>query len=321
MESAIAKQVACASGSFVRFAPIFIANSHADCYDNGVSRKTSKPPQIGDSAAMAKNNFILQGFTLKTHAQAVRVLFNIRGIEKVILSVAFVSESGVQQIEEELRAHAAHVTVFAGIRNDITSHQGLTLLHNIAVKLYTVDTGSRTVVFHPKLYLVRGKTRARLVIGSANLTLGGLNNNIEAGMLLDFNLADAADKAVVEEIEALLTALPTDYPEHIVKVGAIADLDGMLISGRLVDEMATPPPRPATSARGIGESDTISRIKLRVAPLRRALAKAKAAPKESKPLKALAGAKAGAAAPKPTPATVGVEFELVWESKSPILVT
>ncbi len=138
---------------------------------------------------MAKKNFILQGFTPKTHARAVRELFDVPDIKRVILSVAFVSESGVQQIEAALRAHAAYVTVFAGVRNDITSHQGLTLLHGIGVKLYTVDTGSRMVIFHPKLYLVRGKTRARFVVGSANLTLGGLNNNIEAGMLLDFNLA------------------------------------------------------------------------------------------------------------------------------------
>jgi hypothetical protein len=84
--------------------------------------------------------------------------------------------------------------VFAGIRNDTTSYQGLARLHGIVRQLYTVDTGSRTVIFHPKLYLVRAVERARLVIGSANLTVAGLNNNIEAGMLLDFDLADAPIK-------------------------------------------------------------------------------------------------------------------------------
>ncbi len=264
---------------------------------------------------MAKKNFILQGVTPQTHAQAVRKLFDVPDIKKVILSVAFVSESGVQQIEAALRAHAARVTVFAGIRNDITSHQGLKLLHDIGVKLYAVDTGSRTVIFHPKLYLVRGRTNARFVVGSANLTLGGLNNNIEAGMLIDFNIADAEDKAVVDEIGARLTALPTDYPEHVVKIGSVADLDGLLASGRLVDEMAVSPPRPTTSATGMGGGDTLPRMKLKVVPLRRALAKAKAAPKRPKLPKAPVGVKGGPVAPKPVPATVGVEFELVWESK------
>lgn len=263
---------------------------------------------------MAKKNFILQGITPKTHTQAVRNLFDVPDIKKVILSVAFVSESGVQQIEAALRSHAAQATVFAGIRNDITSLQGLALLLDIGVKLYAVDTGSRTVIFHPKLYLVRGRTHARFVVGSANLTLGGLNNNIEAGMLIEFDLADSEDRAVVDEIEAQLTAFPADYPEHAVKIESISDLDGLLASGRLVDEMAVTPPRPATSATGMGGSDTVSRIQLKVDPLRRALAKAKAAPKKPTPPKA-AGLKEIPAAPKPAPATLGIEFELVWESK------
>lgn len=263
---------------------------------------------------MSQKAFILQGVTPKTHAEAIRELFDVPDIKRVLLSVAFVSESGVQQIEDELKAHAARVTVFAGIRNDITSHQGLARLHNIGSKLYTVDTGSRTVIFHPKLYLVCGKASARLVIGSANLTLGGLNNNIEAGMLLDFDLTDPSDKAVVDEIEAQLTVLPIEYPDHVVKVEAIADLDDMLANGRLVDEMAVSPPRPTTSAGGLGGGDVVPRIKLKVNPLRRALTKAKAVPKK-KPVKAPAMAATGKSAPKPAPPTVGVEFELVWESK------
>lgn len=82
-------------------------------------------------------------------------------IQKVLLSVAFITESGVEKIEAQLMAHAACVTVFAGIRNDTTSYQGLIRLQGIVSKLYTVDTGSRTVIFHPKLYLARGRERAR----------------------------------------------------------------------------------------------------------------------------------------------------------------
>lgn len=264
---------------------------------------------------MAMKSFILQGITTKTHAQAVRELFDVPDIEKVILSVAFVSESGVQQIEAALRTHAARVTVFAGVRNDITSHQGLALLHRIGVNLYIVDTGSRTVIFHPKLYLVRGKTNARFVVGSANLTLGGLNNNIEGGMMINFNLADAEDKVVVDQIEAQLTALPDEYPEHVLKIRSVPNLDELLANGRLVDEMAVTPPRPTTSATGAGGGDTVPRMKLKVIPIRRALAKAKAVPKKPKPPKAPARVKAGVAAHQAVPAAVGIEFELVWESK------
>lgn len=265
---------------------------------------------------MAKKEFILQGLTPRTHAAAIRELFDVANIQKVVLSVAFIRESGVQQIEEKLKPHGERLSVFAGIRNDLTSHQGLARLHAIeGIDLYTVDTGSRNIIFHPKLYLVRGKERARLVVGSANLTLGGLNNNIEAGMMLEFDLSDAAEKAVVDGIESQFAALPVNYPAHVAKIGAVSELDAMLASGRLVDEMAEVPPRPATSAGRAGASDIVPRIKLKVIPLRRALAKARAAPKKPKAPSAATLTKAGASVPKPVPATVGVEFELVWESK------
>ena len=260
---------------------------------------------------MAKKNFILQGITDKTHAHAVRELFDIPDIEKVMFCVAFVNEGGVRQIEAALRAQAARVVVFAGVRNDITSHQGLALLHDIRVNLYTVDTGSRTVIFHPKLYLVCGKNNARLIVCSANLTLGGLNNNIEAGLMIDFNLADAEDKAVVDEITSQLNSLPTDYPEHVVRVETVSYLDELLASGRLVDEMAVSPPKPTTSTTGMGGDDNIPRIKLKVAPLRHVLAKAKTIPRKPKTSKT-AGDETNLTS---ATAVVGIEYELVWESK------
>jgi HKD family nuclease len=185
---------------------------------------------------MATPEFILQGFTATTHIDVLQRLFDLPDIQRVLVSVAFVTEGGVEKIEAQLIPHAARATVFAGIRNDTTSYQGLVRLLGIVSQLYTVDTGSRTVIFHPKLCLVRGTERARLVIGSANLTLAGLNNNIEAGMMLDFDLADAADEALIDNIEKLFAASVTDYPDHVVKVGNVADLDELLAAGRLVDD-------------------------------------------------------------------------------------
>src|ERR1700682_2140155 len=263
---------------------------------------------------MAKAEFILQGFTTRTHRAAVRELFDVPDLERIVLSVSYIKESGVQEIENQLKAHAAITTILAGVRNEITSHQGVARLQRIPrIKLYAVDTGSRQVVFHPKFYLVRGRTHARLLVGSANLTLGGLNNNIEAGLMLDLDVADPTDKALIDNIESQIAALPRDYPSHVLKVTDVRELDEMLRTGRLVDETAVTPPRPTTSAvQSSGTSDTVPRIKLKVLPLRSALKKVRAKPKRPQPLKA---AKAGARAPKAVPAAVGVEFELVWESK------
>src|ERR1700682_2682736 len=222
---------------------------------------------------MATAEFILQGFTARTHRTALRDLFTISKLRAALLSVAYVKESGVEEIESELGANASRTTVFAGIRNDITSYQGLARLHRIGgLKLYTVDTGSRHVVFHPKVYLARGKTAAKIIVGSANLTLGGLNNNIEGGVVLAFDEADLRDGALFSTIESELIALPVDYPSHVVRITHVRQLDEMLADGRLVDELAISPPRRKTSARRLpGATDTVTRIILRVSPLRRAV--------------------------------------------------
>jgi HKD family nuclease len=265
---------------------------------------------------VAHKEFILQGFTSRTHGDAIRELFDVPNIKRVLLSVAFITESGVQQIGEKLHAHAKGLTVFAGI----STHQGLKLLHSYGGDLYAVDTGARHTVFHPKLYLVRGKQLARAIVGSANLTLGGLNNNIEAGMLLEFDLSKPNDKAFVDKIETGFDGLSADYPENVIKVSEEKLLDEWLSSGRLIDEMAVPPPRPSSSTGGAaGTSDVVPRIKLKVVTLRRALKKAKAAPKKSAAKKAptVATKVAGAILlPPPAPASIGVDLELVWESKA-----
>lgn len=267
---------------------------------------------------MACKEFILQGFTARTHADAIREIFNVENIERVILSVAFVSESGVQQLEARLAPCVAQTTVFAGIRNDITSLQGLSALLPLVRDLYVVDTGSRQILFHPKLYMVRGTDHARMVIGSANLTLGGLNNNIEASVLLDFDLSDANDKAAVTAIEAELDKMAADFSANVIRIAVSAELDALLAAGRVVDETVAAPPRLSGAAGSRGNHDRIPRIKLKVIPLRHAFNKAKAAikPKPTKPPKPGAAASA-----KQTPiaisvhAAVGVQYELVWESK------
>jgi HKD family nuclease len=271
---------------------------------------------------MAKKEFILQGFTAKTHREAVAQLFDVPSIERVIVSVAFVNRSGTELLEGQLKKHSAKTKAFVGIRNDITSTQGAKHLLDLGVNLFLVDTGSRSVLFHPKLYLVKGAAHARLVIGSANLTIGGLNNNIEAGFAIELDLKNSDEKELVEGIEKEFDALPKDYPAHIIPITKAAELDALQATGRLIDEMTISAPRPASAATS-PTGDTLSRIKLKVVPLHRSLAAAKkAAAKPAAPppvaKKAATAKKAAAApaAPPSPPAAPGVEYELVWESKA-----
>ena len=261
---------------------------------------------------------ILQGLTRRTHAQALGEMFQ-GSVERAIISVAFASEDGVDLIESVLAPYADRVIVFVGIRNEITSAQALKRLLNLGVSLYAVDTGSRAVLFHPKLYHIRRGEAAELSVGSANLTLGGLNNNIEAGVLLGLDLDDQEDAAFVDEVEESFDGLPAEHPENVFLVADEAAIDQLLEAGRLIDETAARAVRATTKAMA-GSTDltplmTMQPKVIRGKPKFRARSAASVQALAEAPLAAAAPA---AAAPGNAPgasATVAPDLELVWESK------
>lgn len=271
---------------------------------------------------MATKEFILQGFTNRSHKDVIRSLFGVAGVNRVLVSAAFVTEYGVKHIEDLLLANSAHVLVFAGIRNDITSYQGMLKLKSLPnATIYAVDTGSRGVLFHPKIYMVKGATHARAVIGSANLTLGGINNNIEGGMSFRFDLGDPNDLQAVNSIEQTFTDSIIGFPDHVIEITGQPMLEEMLRQNRLVDEDVVRPPRPP--ARGTGPAsatDTVPHIQLRLPPLRKPTKK-KPAP-AAKPAAVAIPVPAAPAAVAPiivpaiaAPVAGGISYKSVWQSK------
>lgn len=142
---------------------------------------------------MKRSEFILQGFSKRTHKNALAELFKVENIQSVLISVAYVSKEGIEHIERYLRkAPKGKIRVLAGMNNNISSYDAFSKLLELGFELYAVDTGAANGrIFHPKVYLVRGKKTARILVGSSNLTLGGLNNNIEAGMMLHLTNTEA----------------------------------------------------------------------------------------------------------------------------------
>jgi HKD family nuclease len=270
---------------------------------------------------MATKEFILQGFTNRSHKDVIRSLFGVADINRVLISAAFVTEYGVRHIEDLLLTNSAHVLVFAGVRNDITSYQGMLRLKNLPnATIYAVDTGSRGVLFHPKIYMVKGANHARAVIGSANLTLGGINNNIEGGMSFRFDLGVPDDLQAVNSIEQTLTDSIEAFPNHVIEVTGQPMLEEMLRQNRLIDEDVVRPPRPPAQGTGAAATtDTVPHIQLRLSPLRK--------PAKKKPISATKPAAVAMPAPAPAanapivvpvvaaPLAGGISYKSVWQSK------
>src|SRR5579862_3553028 len=189
---------------------------------------------------MAQLELIIQAVTKATHAESVRALLNRAAARTVLVSVGFVNEAGVEALEPALRPVAARSRFFIGIRNGITSVQGVKRLLRLHTRVYAVDTGSRDTIFHPKLYLVVGDDEAGLVIGSANLTHQGLHNNIEASALVTLDLDDQSDRGFVDGIARSFDNVIRDFPRHVFQVNDEAHADELFEAGRLTDETVIP---------------------------------------------------------------------------------
>lgn len=206
-------------------------------------------------------NFFVQGFSDSTYAEQVRWVLSTPNLEQAIISVAFINADGVNLLEENLDQIIDRTAFFCGIRNDITSYQGILRLFEKGHQVYLVDTGSRSRIFHPKVYLAKGANISRVVIGSGNLTIGGLNNNIEAGIGLELDMTKDVDKDFISQLQSQFNVLPENYPENVLLVTSIEQLELLRDGGKLLDEAETSPPRPATASNP-NIPDTVPRINL-----------------------------------------------------------
>lgn len=247
---------------------------------------------------MAELEFVLQAVSPQAHATVVNQVLELERPSEVLISVGFIRSEGIEALEDNLRAHRSVCTCFIGIRNDITSIQAVKRLLSLGVRVIAVDTSSRQVIFHPKVYLACNVAVARVVIGSANLTFSGLHNNIEASSYLRLDLTNGHERRFVDQIRQSFAGLQRDYPLHVFPIADVAHAETLLAEGRLSDERLVAAPTAGRAARA-QVRDGLPRMPLhqvhRVHP-RKAPARPQAQP---------------AIGPMPAPSPM----LLVWESK------
>jgi len=189
---------------------------------------------------MAKAHFLMQGLQKEeNHYNELIKLIEMVEAEKIILSTAFLNKRGVFALQDFLVKVADRVSIYVGCRNGITSKQSIADLLAIGIAPYMVDTGSEHFIFHPKAFMAVGKLKALSVVGSANITSGGLLNNIEASSIVEFNLAENDDKIYIDEFNQSFEKLKNDFPDHVFRVNSIEEVNQMFEEGRLVDEEKT----------------------------------------------------------------------------------
>jgi hypothetical protein len=175
-------------------------------------------------------------------------------------AIAFVKRSGTQHIRQPLLNFSNHgtVRVSAGIDLYGTSREGLNDLLNATPngQIY-IYRNNGPYTFHPKVYLFKSAQHADIIVGSGNLTGGGLFTNYEASMAAKLDLAVAADAAFLQIIEATLDAwsqpqagmcylLTPEFLEQLVAAGLVRS------EAQLAAMQHAQPPVPPAGAPAAG---------------------------------------------------------------------
>lgn len=119
------------------------------------------------------------------------------------LAVAWAKRSGLTILEpaiKHLRSRRKAVRALIGVDQHGATEEALLLTVSLFTEARIYHDTDRYRTFHPKLYVVEGASRARAVVGSGNLTEGGLSTNYETAFQVDLDLTSEGDVAILNQM-------------------------------------------------------------------------------------------------------------------------
>lgn len=128
--------------------------------------------------------------------------------------VAFANYGGISGLSQELvKSSITEKQIIVGIDNRITSVEALDELIRLGFSCKVLHNSS-SFIFHPKLYLFENENEYCLIIGSGNLTTGGLVYNDECFVRMTGDKADS----IYLQVEGLFEQLWHSDDENIKQV-------------------------------------------------------------------------------------------------------
>ena len=118
----------------------------------------------------------------------------LQNAQSARIAIAFLKYSGIKIIEKSLNqclGNNGSIEIIAGLDFKTTDPQSMHYLIQLQksatnLKFYCYgdkDVNKNNIVFHPKIYLFQGKRETTGIVGSTNLTRGGLMTNFEANVI------------------------------------------------------------------------------------------------------------------------------------------
>lgn len=151
--------------------------------------------------------------------------------------VAFARNSGVLRLKDaiaEFRARGGTVAAYVGVDLGGTSYEALTNLLQDVDSLSVVHS-ELGQTFHPKTYFFEGEKKRTLIIGSHNLTGGGLWTNFESSLLLSGDVNDDGGACFHTEVSTYVAWLKS-LGASFMPITDQADVERLLQNGYVVQE-------------------------------------------------------------------------------------
>ncbi|EGC1079335.1 hypothetical protein H8467_001334 [Salmonella enterica] len=165
--------------------------------------------------------------------------------------VAFAKNSGVLRIKdsfERFRKRGGTVNVYLGVDLGGTSYEALTalLLHTDSLNVIHAE---KAQTFHAKIYQFLGDNNGLIIVGSHNLTGGGLWTNFESSVHITINGAKEHEGEILSGLENYIEEL-TSLDGLFMPITSQADIETLLQNGYVFKEVAERIHLAATAKKG-----------------------------------------------------------------------
>ncbi|MBL3518902.1 hypothetical protein H0A43_00245 [Arcobacter lanthieri] len=166
-------------------------------------------------------------------------LLNSSDFHTFNIIVAFAKNSGVLRIKnslEKFRERGGVINAYVGVDLGGTSYEALTalLLHTDSLNIVHSEKGQ---TFHSKIYQFVGEEKGLIVVGSHNLTAGGLWTNFESSTLIHTGKSNSSEAEIQKRVEHYIMEL-TSLKDSFKPIKTQDDIDKLLENGYVVNEVS-----------------------------------------------------------------------------------
>lgn len=171
--------------------------------------------------------------------------------------VAFAKNSGVLRVKDSLqrfRERGGKVNVYVGVDLGVTSYEALTALLLCTDSLNVVHA-EKSQTFHSKIYQFLGEQMGMIVIGSHNLTGGGLWTNFESSAHITLDMSKLDDIELLKEQENYFQSL-VSLNDSFMPIKTQEDVNNLLQNGYISKEV-NQQVRSTKAAKSDGNSERL----------------------------------------------------------------